>query len=107
MRKESLKIARAFAEGKRAAAARTMTDGNAIWLHGNRIAQREDDGAIWVTLAGWGSVTTRERLNTLCRVLEVDHGFCQRNHVQYWMTDAAQFEIDPHDRVEIVKGATA
>jgi hypothetical protein len=67
MRKESLKIARAFAAGVAASAARTSTDGQAMFLHGNRIAKREADGSIWVTLAGWGTVTTRERVNTLCQ----------------------------------------
>lgn len=105
MRKESLKIARAFAEGRRASAARTMTDGNTVWLHGNRIAQRDEDGGVWVTMAGWGSVTTRERLNTLCHVLGVPHGFCQRNHVQYWTVGDDMFPIDPRDRVQIIKGA--
>ena len=106
MRKESLKIARAFADGKPATAARTHTDGNAVFLHGNRIAQREADGSIWVTMAGWGTVTTRERLNTLCKVLGAPHGFFQRNHAQYWQTDdGAVFCIDPSDRIQIMKGA--
>ena len=72
MRKESLKIANAFANGTPAAAARTNTDGQTIWLHGNRIAQREQDGSVWVTLAGWGTVTTRERLNTLLLATDFD-----------------------------------
>jgi hypothetical protein len=41
MRKESLKIARAFAAGVAASAARTSTDGQAMFLHGNLIAKRE------------------------------------------------------------------
>ena len=105
MRKESLKIARAFADGVAASAARTRTDGHAVYLHNNLIAQRDPDGSIWVTLAGWGTVTTRERLNTLCNVLGVPHGFFQRNHAQCWHAeDGAIFCIDPRDRVEIVKG---
>lgn len=107
MRKESLKIARAFAAGKAARGARTHTDGNAIYLHGNRIAQREANGAVWVTFAGWGTATTRERLNTLCNVLGVPHGFFQRNHAQHWRAGDDVFAIDPIDRVEIVKGARA
>jgi hypothetical protein len=54
MRKESLKIARAFAAGVAASAARTSTDGQAMFLHGNLIAKREADGSIWVTLGGMG-----------------------------------------------------
>jgi hypothetical protein len=83
MRKESLKIARAFAAGVAASAARTRTDGQAVYLHGNLIAKREPDGSIWVTLAGWGTVTTRDRVNTLCRVLGSGVHFFQRDHVQH------------------------
>jgi hypothetical protein len=98
MRKESLKIARAFAAGVAASAARTSTDGQAMFLHGNRIAQREADGSIWVTLAGWGTVTTRDRVNTLCHVLGSGVRFYQRNHVQrVSFPDGADFDTCPHD----------
>jgi hypothetical protein len=97
MRKESLKIACAFADGVAASAARTRTDGHAVYLHNNLIAQRHPDGSIWVTLAGWGTVTTRDRVNTLCRVLGyhvqrvsfpdgADFATCPRDH---WMIAAA------------------
>ena len=99
MRKESLKIARAFAAGLAASAARTSTDGQAMFLHGNRIAQREADGSIWVTLAGWGTVTTRDRVNTLCHVLGSGVWFYQRDHVQrVSFPDGADFETCPRDR---------
>ena len=99
MRKESLKIARAFAAGVAASAARTSTDGQAMFLHGNRIAQREADGSIWVTLAGWGTVTTRDRVNTLCHVLGSGVWFYQRDHVQrVSFPDGADFETCPRDR---------
>tara|TARA_R100000654_G_scaffold67638_1_gene96264 strand:- start:240 stop:689 length:450 start_codon:yes stop_codon:yes gene_type:complete len=51
-------------------------------LHGNRIASIRsfDDGwnvkrklAIHITLAGWNTVTTRERLNALLRILGKAH----------------------------------
>jgi hypothetical protein len=99
MRKESLKIARAFADGVAASAARTRTDGQALFLHGNLIAKREPDGSIWVTLAGWGTVTTRDRLNTLCHVLGSGVWFYQRDHVQrVSFPDGADFETCPRDR---------
>jgi len=103
MRKESLKIAQAFLDGKPAAAARTMTDGKAIFLHGNRIAWRDDDGALVVSLAGWGTVTTRDRLNTLFRVAGLPAGVFQRKHEQFLqvgdvvcaMDDAAPYRVAP------------
>ena len=48
-----------------------MTDGNALFLHGNKIAEyaslykNDGDDSINITLAGWDTVTTRERLNGL------------------------------------------
>ena len=99
MRKESLKIARAFADGVAASAARTRTDGHAVYLHNNLIAQRDPDGSIWVTLAGWGTVTTRDRVNTLCHVLGSGVWFYQRDHVQrVSFPDGADFETCPRDR---------
>jgi len=99
MRKESLKIARAFAAGVAASAARTRTDGQAVYLHDNLIAQRGADGSIWVTLAGWGTVTTRDRVNTLCHVLGSGVWFYQRDHVQrVSFPDGADFETCPRDR---------
>lgn len=32
-------------------------------LHGNKIAALEADGKMWVSSAGWRTVTTKERLN--------------------------------------------
>ena len=98
MRKESLKIACAFADGVAASAARTRTDGHAVYLHNNLIAQRDPDGSIWVTLAGWGTVTTRDRVNTLCRVLGSGVQFYQRDHVQrVSFPDGADFATCPRD----------
>jgi hypothetical protein len=99
MRQESLKIARAFCAGVAASAARTRTDGRAVYLHDNLIAMRETDGSVWVTLAGWGTVTTRERVNTLCRVLGSGVRFYQRDHVQrVAFPDGSDFDTCPDAR---------
>jgi len=79
MRKETKAIAMAFINGKPARKARTSTDGHTIYLHGNRIAWRTADGSIYATLAGWNSVTTRERLNGLCELIGLGRPFhCKR-----------------------------
>ena len=39
----------------------------AMYLHGNKIAVR-DGHELSLTMAGWGSVTTRERLNGILEV---------------------------------------
>lgn len=83
MRKCTRQIVHAFINGKPLKTKNMACDGESIRLHGNLIAWRHD-GAVYVTLAGWGSVTTRERLNGLARVLTGRCAFSQRNHVQYF-----------------------
>lgn len=97
MRKESMKIARAFLNKEKAGAARTTTDGSAIYLHGNKIAWHNPDGTISATLAGWGTVTTRDRLNTLTRLMGKGAQFSQMRHAQYFAGE----EIDPRDVVTL------
>ena len=53
-----------------------------LYLHGNIIA-RKRGGKIHLTLAGWGTPTTRERLNTLLHELNSSIRFCQHKHEQF------------------------
>ena len=86
MRRETQKIARAFYNGRAASAARTTTDGNTVWLHGNKIAWRTEAGDIGFTLAGWPTVTTRDRINGILKTFGYGYwGVSQRNHDQYLM----------------------
>jgi hypothetical protein len=97
VRKESRVICEAFARGIPARAARTHTDGQHLFLHGNMIARRDDDGNIWATMAGWGTVTTRDRLNTLCRVMNLRAGFYQKDFGQYVSLPEGDIPLDPSD----------
>lgn len=45
--------------------ANTRTESGVLYLHGNQIARLDESGALWVTLAGWNTTTTRARLNAL------------------------------------------
>ena len=84
MRQETDKIARAFFRRTAANAARTRTNGEIVWLHNNRIAWRTLDGDIGFTLAGWPTVTTRERINGILTTFGYRYwGVAQRNHDQY------------------------
>ena len=84
MKQETDKIARAFYRRRAANAARTSTNGEIVWLHGNRIAWRTLDGDIGFTLAGWPTVTTRERINGILTTFGYGlWGVSQRNHNQY------------------------
>jgi hypothetical protein len=99
MRQETDKIVTAFLARKPAAAARTATDGTVLLLHGNRIAWHTDDGKIMATLAGWPTVTTRDRLNELARRLR-SPGFSQMNFRQYF----GDKEVGANDVVEMKPG---
>ena len=63
MRKITKDINRAFEQGRAKTIGNTHTDGNTVWLHGNAIVRRNEGGAIEATLAGWNTLTTRERVN--------------------------------------------
>jgi hypothetical protein len=65
MRQVSKKIAAAFMQRRAAKSGNTRTDGDTIWLHENAIARWHNNDVFHVSFAGWGSVTTRERLNSL------------------------------------------
>lgn len=62
MRKVTQKIADAFHNQQKLTVSNTTTDGQNVWLHGNKIIERRRDG-IWFTLAGWNTPTTRERVS--------------------------------------------
>jgi hypothetical protein len=99
MRKETDKIARAFYRRQPASAARTHTDGETVWLHGNRIAWRTEAGDVGFTLAGWGTVTTRERINGILETFGYRFwGVSQRNHEQ-WLVHHAEkmMPLDDND----------
>ena len=68
MRKVAQQIAYAFAARKSARNSNTTTDGQAIYLHGNKIIERIGSG-IYFSLAGWNTSTTRSRINDTLRVL--------------------------------------
>ena len=84
MRQVTKNIMEAFLKRKSLRCLRNTTDGNTVYLHGNRIAWHESNGDISMTLAGWGSPTTRERLNGLCMLLIDKRPFNQREHEQYY-----------------------
>ena len=82
MRKETQKIMSAFLKGENASAQRTNTDGRSVWLHGNLIAERGTTKT-WFTLAGWPTVTTRDRVNGLLQLSGSDYRVFQKNGTQF------------------------
>ena len=84
MRQGSTTVIQAFLARKRKKLKNDWTDGNTLTFHGNTIAWWNPDGSLSITLAGYGTVTTRLRLNTICRILFDTEPFHQKNHVQHY-----------------------
>ena len=61
-------------------------------LFGNMIASKTGKGDIRVSMSGYNTVTTRERLNGILELCEKPYRFAQRNHkpVIVWMKDGKQ-----------------
>lgn len=62
----------------------TITNGNELFLHGNKIAEFRNGNELWITNAHWFSTTTKERLNALPRVC-----IFQKNHK--WFLNGAEW----------------
>tara|TARA_Y100000401_G_C8282425_1_gene204195 strand:- start:53 stop:406 length:354 start_codon:yes stop_codon:yes gene_type:complete len=82
MRKVTEDIARAFVNGQKKTVSNTSTDGVSVWLHGHEII-RKDGADVRVSLCGWGTPTTRERLNGILSFAGYDVRFFQQNHEQF------------------------
>lgn len=67
MRKVTQLTCGAFEAGRACTLGNTHTDGTTLFLHGNAIARRTPQG-LEITMAGWETVTTRERLSGLTGV---------------------------------------
>ena len=67
MRQITRDIVNAFQNSRSLTTGNSRTDGQSLWLFGNKIAEIRRDG-LWITNAGWNSTTTKERLNGLSGV---------------------------------------
>lgn len=64
-------------------------NGAVMLLHGNAIAAWQDDGELYVSSAGWETVTTRDRLNGLLSSCGCQ-GIYQKDFAWYW-EDGVEF----------------
>lgn len=105
MRKVSKEIAKAFIENRKRSIGNSWTEIGAIYLHDNKIAWWEDSHPdhyknkhihLCFSMCGWGTPTTRERLNTLFSLLfESDAVYIQQKNFAQWLTiNNRQIEID-------------
>ena len=73
-----------------------------LYLHRNKIAEHViGTNILTVTLAGWGTNTTRERLCGLMTTLNLPIYFTQRNHEQYIRTATKGRKIDESELISI------
>jgi len=100
MRKVTREIVQAWARGDSLTVGNTSTNGEAIWLHGNPIAWKTGDAdVIALTLAGWPTVTTRERLNGVLNFYGIGYRFAQRNFEPVVILGRDVIEIYEHETV--------
>ena len=84
----------------------TETNGSDLYLFGNRIAYHKDNDII-ISMCGYNTVTTKDRLNELLDKL--NHGRIRtKNYVSYYVEDNTSFEIDPSkeyslNELEVIK----
>ena len=76
MRKVTAEIRRAFNNGQKKTIGNTWTDGESVYLHGNKIVSRNPvSKVVYICTHGWNTITTRERLNAFTnkRVYQKKH----------------------------------
>ena len=87
MRQITKDIVEAFLKGKRLSISNTMTDGNSIYLFGNKIASVEGKRlvprSLFINNCGYITATTKERLNGLLEYLS-QVKIHQFNFEWYW-----------------------
>lgn len=74
-----------------------------MYLHGNLIAWRAHDtlDRVNVSLAGWGTPTTRERVNGLLTVMGSRAGYYQRDYGQRFCDANGDRDVDPSEWIEV------
>src|SRR5690625_4295649 len=78
-----------------------------IEYHGKVIARLTRNNELSLTLSGWGTPTTRNRLNKILNAFGyVEYGFTQKDHAQYLINPYGQLAaIDVNDIVIFSRGA--
>jgi len=105
MRKISKSIANAFKNGERRSIGNTVTDNDEVLLHGNRIMWKNDSGDLCLSMCGWATRTTRERLNALLEVLgsrfRIVHSFSTSSTTYAVDESRRDVEVDSDQAIHI------
>ena len=70
-RKITQDIANVFNNKQSKTIGNTYCDSDSVYLHNNRIIYRDRCGTHWVSLAGWSTPTTRERINGIANFVRI------------------------------------
>jgi len=92
-------VIEAFKEQKAKKLSNTESTGKELLLFGNTIAEWRNN-EIWITSAGWKTVTTRDRLQILGVDLHVRKGIWYLNDVEW---DGNWIQIDDKPKLTKVK----
>lgn len=92
MRKVTEQTVTAFLNRKNKSVGNTFSTGDALYLHGHKIAYWEGDGIV-VSFCGWPTSTTKERLNGLLWLFKGCQPFYHKNFVLMMDDDVP---VDPY-----------
>jgi len=73
---------KAFLNNEKLTLGNTHTDKNGLYLHGNKIAHKENNNII-ISLCGWNSHTTKDRLNELLSQIRPDLRIKSKDYTPY------------------------
>lgn len=94
MRQITRDISQAFVKGKSKRVRNTETYGQRVLLHGNPIVWRHGRDLVF-TLGGWGTPTTRDRINGIFRTMGIDACLYQHNYDQFFNApDGYTYEME-------------
>lgn len=103
MRKVTREVGQAFLAGMPKTVGNSTTDGQAFYLHGHKIAWTDDNLDLWISMCGYGSVTTRDRINGILELAGSSYRVNQHNYVQQlrnWRTQET-VDIDTYDKIDV------
>lgn len=72
MRKVTHEVVTAFKNHEKKRVGNTRTDGEYLFLHGHVIAYHLDEKTVQVSMAGHPTATTKERINGLFQLFDID-----------------------------------
>lgn len=102
MRKTIRTVGSAFIMGETKKVKNDRTENYIYFYHDSGIAWFEDNGkTLALTLAGWPTVTTRDRLNSILTLMREELRFYQKGHTQFFGNSVKAEEIEADDIIRI------